>query len=101
MGAKKSARQHARERGALDGADAQALEHALTQTERERDEARQQLDRLIDSSAEGSLDWAVHNLVGHPLMQILTWLGKPELGVRVHDATTPRPDLYAPRSDER
>jgi len=26
-----------------------------------------------------------------PLMQILTWLGKPELGVRVHDATIPRP----------
>ena len=44
--------------------------------------------------------WAVHNLVGHPMMQILTWLGKPELGVRVHDVTIPRPDLYAPRSDE-
>lgn len=37
MSAKKTARQHARERGALDGADAQALEHALTMTERERD----------------------------------------------------------------
>ena len=54
MVAKKSARQHAREHGALDGADAQALEGALTMTERERDEARQQLERLIDSSAEGS-----------------------------------------------
>jgi len=54
MSATKSARQHARERGALDGADAQALEHALTITERERDEARQQVERLIDSSAEGS-----------------------------------------------
>ena len=30
-------RQHARNHGALDGADAQALEHALTMTERERD----------------------------------------------------------------
>jgi len=47
MTANKSVRQHARERGALDGADAQALEHA-------RDEARQQLERLLDSSAEGS-----------------------------------------------
>lgn len=37
MTAAKSVRQHARERGALDGADAQALEHALTVTERERD----------------------------------------------------------------
>ena len=40
MTAKKTVRQHARERGALDGADAQALEHALAITERERDEAR-------------------------------------------------------------
>jgi hypothetical protein len=47
MTANKSVRQHARERGALDGADAQALERA-------RDEARQQLERLLDSSAEGS-----------------------------------------------
>jgi len=54
MTAKKSARQHARERGALDGADAQALEGALTIAERERDEARQRLERLLDSSAEGS-----------------------------------------------
>jgi len=54
MTAKKSARQHARERGALDGADAQALEGALTMTERERDEARARLERLLDSSADGS-----------------------------------------------
>ena len=40
MTEQKSARQHARERGALDGADAQALEGALTMTERERDEWR-------------------------------------------------------------
>ncbi len=32
-----AAREHARRRGALDGADAQALEHALTITERDRD----------------------------------------------------------------
>lgn len=38
-------REHARNRGKLDGADAQALEHALTQAERERDEGRQQLER--------------------------------------------------------
>lgn len=31
-----SVREHARNRGALDGADAQALEHALTQVENER-----------------------------------------------------------------
>ena len=40
MSEAKTVRQHARDRGALGGADAQALEHALWITERERDEAR-------------------------------------------------------------
>lgn len=35
--------------------------------------------------------WAVHNLVGHPLLQILVWLGQRRLGMAVHDATVPRP----------
>jgi hypothetical protein len=35
--------------------------------------------------------WLVHNLVGHPLMQILALLGKPQLGMFVHDATVPQP----------
>jgi hypothetical protein len=35
--------------------------------------------------------WAVHNLVGHPLMQALAWLGLRELGLWVHDATVPKP----------
>ena len=35
--------------------------------------------------------WAVHNLIGHPLMQILAWVGKPRLGLKVHDLTVPRP----------
>jgi hypothetical protein len=47
--AKKSARQHARERGALDGADAQALEGALAMTERERDEWRRQHENALAS----------------------------------------------------
>ena len=34
--------------------------------------------------------WAVHNLIGHPLMQVLAWLGFRELGLRVHEATVPR-----------
>ncbi len=38
--------------------------------------------------------WALHNLIGHPVMQILAWLGKPELGVRFHDYTTPRPQGF-------
>lgn len=35
--------------------------------------------------------WAVHNLIGHPLMQILSWLHKPKLAMSVHDRTIPRP----------
>jgi hypothetical protein len=35
--------------------------------------------------------WAVHNLVGHPLLQLLAWLGARELGMAIHDATVPRP----------
>lgn len=35
--------------------------------------------------------WAVHNLIGHPLLQVCAWLGMTKLGLRIHDATTPRP----------
>lgn len=35
--------------------------------------------------------WAKHNLVGHPVMQILCWLGMPKIGLRLHEATIPRP----------
>jgi hypothetical protein len=35
--------------------------------------------------------WAVHNLVAHPLMQLLVWLGFRKLALRLHDATVPKP----------
>jgi len=35
--------------------------------------------------------WAVHNLVGHPLLQVCVWLGQRRLGMAIHDATVPRP----------
>jgi hypothetical protein len=35
--------------------------------------------------------WAVHNLVGHPLLQIFVWVGQRRLGLAIHDATVPRP----------
>jgi len=35
--------------------------------------------------------WAVHNLVGHPLMQVLAWAHFYKAAIRVHDATTPVP----------
>lgn len=35
--------------------------------------------------------WAFHNLAAHPLLQILHWLGFTRFGLRVHDATIPKP----------
>lgn len=33
--------------------------------------------------------WTLHNLIGHPVLEILARLGFPKLGLRVHDATMP------------
>ena len=35
--------------------------------------------------------WAIHNLIGHPLMQIFSWLHLPRLGIKIHDVTVPNP----------
>ena len=35
--------------------------------------------------------WAFHNLVGHPLMQLLAFFKKYKLAMQVHDSTVPRP----------
>lgn len=35
--------------------------------------------------------WAFHNLIAHPVLQILAWAGFHKLGFRIHDATVPRP----------
>jgi hypothetical protein len=35
--------------------------------------------------------WALHNLVAHPLMQVLVWLGFTKAALRLHDATVPSP----------
>lgn len=34
--------------------------------------------------------WPMHNLVGHPLSEILHWVGLGDLGDRLHDATLPK-----------
>ena len=36
--------------------------------------------------------WAIHNLIGHPLMQVFSWLRLPALGIKIHDATVPVPN---------
>lgn len=33
---------------------------------------------------------AFHNIVAHPLMQILNWVGKNELANKIHDETLPK-----------
>lgn len=35
--------------------------------------------------------WAIHNLLGHPLMQVFSWLGLTSVGLKIHDSTTPSP----------
>lgn len=35
--------------------------------------------------------WVFHNLVAHPGLQVLAWLGYPKLGFKLHDSTIPRP----------
>jgi hypothetical protein len=35
--------------------------------------------------------WAVHNIIGHPLMQVCAWLGLTPLGLKIHDMTVPNP----------
>lgn len=34
--------------------------------------------------------YAVHNLVGHPLMEVCNWYGFYELAERIHDKTLPK-----------
>jgi hypothetical protein len=36
---------------------------------------------------EGS--WAFHNIVGHPVMQILAWIGFKKAAIWIHDVTAP------------
>ena len=45
--------------------------------------------------------WALHNLIGHPGMQILTWLHKPKWGLHLHEMTTPRPASPGPERSPR
>jgi len=36
--------------------------------------------------------WAIHNLIGHPLMQFFSFLHLPAIGIKIHDATVPVPN---------
>ncbi len=53
--------------------------------------------RLCPSALEGRKfkyarhSWAFHNLIAHPLMQLLAFVGKSKAGLAIHDMTIPRP----------
>ncbi len=34
--------------------------------------------------------WMIHNLVAHPISEVLHWFGLTKVGDRLHDATVPR-----------
>ena len=63
--------------------------------------SRKAADHVVDELAPQALEgrkgqyvrhaWAVHNILGHPLMQIFSWLGYPKLGLEIHDITVPFP----------
>jgi len=35
--------------------------------------------------------WAFHNLIAHPVVQILAWMNLKKQAIRFHDWTTPKP----------
>ena len=38
----------------------------------------------------GYFKWTIHNVVAHPLMEILHLIGLSSLGDKLHDATLPK-----------
>lgn len=63
----------------------------------ERMDAFHIVDELAPAALEGRKAkyrrhaWAIHNLLGHPLMQVCAWLHLPRLGLKIHDMTIPFP----------
>jgi hypothetical protein len=39
----------------------------------------------------GRNGWTAHNLINHPLLQVLAWVGLFKIGLLIHDITIPRP----------
>lgn len=60
-------------------------------------QAIEALMRLKPSAMEGRRlrwarhAWAFHNLVGHPVMQLLAFVGLRRWAIAVHDGTVPKP----------
>lgn len=45
-------------------------------------------------------NWPVHNLIGHPLHEIVRWFFGAKAAEYVHDLTLPPPDAPAPVAQE-
>lgn len=54
------------------------------------------LSLLKPSAIEGKVKrfknnaWVLHNLIAHPLMQLLSFFGHAKLGIIIHDKTVPK-----------
>lgn len=44
------------------------------------------------SSLNRNFWWAVHNLIGHPVMELAYWVGLRRFSAWVHDVTLPKHD---------
>lgn len=47
---------------------------------------------LLIKIALRRLEWAIHNIVGHPLMEVCFLLGLERLGIWIHEESLPEED---------
>ena len=48
---------------------------------------------MEELDVNNSTNWALHNLVGHPLKQIFLWLRLPKYADWIHNKTIPKPKI--------
>ena len=51
------------------------------------------------TKTDGRFAWTIHNMIAHPLMEILHQFGMTSLGNRIHDWTLPTTMNIAPVPD--
>lgn len=50
------------------------------------------VQKLINKLPE-RFQWAPHNLIAHPMMELLFQLGFHDLSAKIHDITLPKKDI--------
>jgi len=45
-------------------------------------------------------EYTIHNMVAHPLMELLHLVGFTDLGIRIHDATLPKSHNHQEEQDQ-